>query len=59
MAHEGFSKLKSMLAKRGNVKNPAAVAAKIGQEKYGKKNMEEAAQKKMSVPTLLKHKGSK
>jgi hypothetical protein len=31
-----FAKLKAKLAARGDVKNPAAVAAAIGRKKYGK-----------------------
>jgi len=32
-----FAALKQKLARRGDVKNPAAVAAFIGRKKYGKK----------------------
>lgn len=42
MAYVGFSKLKKALAKKG-ARNPGAVAAKIGMEKYGKARMERAA----------------
>lgn len=42
MAYEGFAKLKGMLAAKG-ARNPGAVAAKIGQEKYGKEKFEKAA----------------
>lgn len=42
MAHIGFKKLKAMLAKKG-AKNPGAVAASIGREKYGAKKMAKAA----------------
>ena len=34
-----FAKLKKEIAKKGKVKNPAAVAAAIGRKKYGKKKM--------------------
>lgn len=37
-----FAKLKGQLAKKG-VKNPAALAAKIGRAKYGKKKMAKMA----------------
>ena len=36
---ERFAKLKAKLARRGNVRNPAAVAATAGREKYGQKKM--------------------
>ena len=36
---ERFAKLKAKLARRGNVRNPAAVAAMAGREKYGQKKM--------------------
>lgn len=41
--HLGFKKLEGELSHEKGVSNPAAVAAKIGQEKYGKKGMEEKA----------------
>lgn len=44
---ERFKRLKETLAKHG-AKNPAAVAATIGREKYGQKKM-----------TELSHKGKK
>lgn len=31
-----FKSLRNKIAKRGNVRNPDAVAASIGREKYGK-----------------------
>lgn len=34
-----FAKLKAMLERRGDVKDPAAVAASIGRKKYGQKKM--------------------
>ena len=34
-----FQALKNKIAARGNVSNPAAVAAAIGREKYGAKKM--------------------
>lgn len=52
MAKEGklgsgsrFAALKNKLSKEKGVKNPGAVAAKIGMEKYGKKKMESMAKK--------------
>ena len=41
MAYTGFKKLEGKLA--GKVANPAAVAAKIGREKYGKEKFQKAA----------------
>lgn len=46
--HVGFEKLEHSLAHRSGVTNPAALAAYIGREKYGEKEMEaksEAARK--------------
>ncbi len=42
---ERFSRLKSQLSERPGVKNPGALAAYIGQKKYGKGKMEAMAQK--------------
>lgn len=39
MAHIGFAALKAKLAAKGDVTDPAAVAADIGRKKYGKKGM--------------------
>jgi hypothetical protein len=39
----GFSKLEKDIAKRGDVKDPAAVAASIGRKKYGKAKFQKAA----------------
>ncbi len=33
--HIGFDKLESQIARKGDVSNPAAVAAAIGRKKYG------------------------
>jgi hypothetical protein len=41
---ERFKKLKETLAKKG-AKDPGAVAAYIGREKYGQKKMTQLAQK--------------
>ena len=41
--HIGFNKLKGELAHKKGIRNPAAVAAKIGMEKYGKEGMEAKA----------------
>lgn len=43
MPYEGFSKLKGELASRPGVKNPGALAASIGNKKYGKKAMQHGA----------------
>ena len=34
-----FEKLEKSVAKKGNVDNPAALAASIGRKKYGEKKM--------------------
>jgi hypothetical protein len=39
----GFSKLEKDIAKRGDVRDPAAVAASIGRKKYGKEKFQKAA----------------
>jgi len=39
----GFKKLEKSLADRGDVKDPAAVAASIGRKKYGKEKFQKAA----------------
>lgn len=38
-----FKQLKEKIAKKGGVKDPAAVAAAIGRKKYGKKRFQELA----------------
>ena len=40
-----FRSLEHELARRGGVKDPAAVAASIGRAKYGEKRMESMAEK--------------
>lgn len=40
-----FRKLEQSIAAKGEVDNPAAVAAAIGRKKYGKKKMEAMAAK--------------
>ena len=42
MAYMGFEKVEAA-AKQSGAKNPAAVAASIGQKKYGKKRFQKAA----------------
>jgi hypothetical protein len=42
-AYVGFEKLKKQLAARGDVKDPAAVAASIGRKKYGAEKFAKAA----------------
>ena len=39
----GFKKLEKSIAKRGDVKDPGAVAAAIGRKKYGKEKFQKAA----------------
>ena len=39
----GFSKLEREIAKRGDVRDPGAVAASIGRKKYGKEKFQKAA----------------
>ena len=48
MSYLGFKKLKAMLAAKG-AKNPGAVAASIGNKKYGKDKMQKAASKGESL----------
>jgi hypothetical protein len=38
-----FKKLKKEIAAKGNVRDPAAVAAAIGRKKYGAKRMQKMA----------------
>lgn len=38
-----FEALEESIAKRGNVRNPAAVAASIGRKKYGKQKFQQLA----------------
>lgn len=47
-SYEGFEKVKGELAHKG-AKNPAALAAWIGERKYGKKKFEKAAHKGKSL----------
>ena len=42
---ERFAKLKNSIAKKGNVSDPAAVAAAIGRKKYGANKMASMAAK--------------
>jgi hypothetical protein len=41
---ERFKQLEGSLMKRGNVQDPAALAAYIGRKKYGEKKMAKLAQ---------------
>jgi hypothetical protein len=52
MAYVGFDKLKKIIGRKGGVKNPGAVAAKIGMEKYGKKAMEKHAHSGTSMKNV-------
>lgn len=40
-----FAKLKESIAKKGNVRDPGAVAAVIGREKYGNEHFQKLALK--------------
>jgi hypothetical protein len=53
MAYVGFSKLKGELAHKPGIRNPGAVDASIGNRKYGKGKMQEAARKKHSLRNAL------
>lgn len=62
MAHIGFKALTAKLAAKGNVTDPAAVAADIGRQKYGKKGMAllaKAGKKKASAADKFKAAGKK
>lgn len=50
----GFKKLKEKLTKKGDVKNPGAVAASIGMKKYGKKAFEKHAHSGTSMKNVPK-----
>lgn len=43
MGYEGFSKVKSEIASKGDVRDPGAVAASIGRKKYGKRAFQKSA----------------
>jgi len=43
MAYVGFQKLKGELANKPGIRNPGAVAASIGREKYGTRKFNKAA----------------
>lgn len=47
-AYFGFKKLKKEIESKGNVDDPAAVAASIGRKKYGAKAFQEMANEKVS-----------
>ena len=38
-----FKQLANKIARKGNVENPAAIAAKVGREKYGKEKFQKMA----------------
>lgn len=60
MAHIGFAALKAKLAAKGNVTDPAAVAASIGRDKYGKAGMAalaKAGKKKAKAVDMFKAAG--
>lgn len=56
MGYLGFRKLKSKLSKKG-IRNPAALAAKIGKAKYGKKRFQKAAAQGKSMKGMPVYKG--
>jgi hypothetical protein len=43
MAYMGFNKLEGKLSHQKGVRDPGALAAKIGRDKYGKKTFQEHA----------------
>lgn len=43
MAYQGFKSVESSIAKNSNVRDPGAVAAAIGREKYGAKTFQSHA----------------
>ncbi len=49
MGYVGFNKLSDKLAKEPGVKNPDALAASIGDKKYGKPAMKKAAATRHSL----------
>lgn len=51
-----FDKLKAKLAQRPGVTNPGALAAYIGDQKYGSKTMGKAAAKGVSAKSVAKGK---
>lgn len=60
MAHVGFAALKAKLAAKGDVTDPAAVAASIGRKKYGKAGMAalaKAGKKKAKAADMFKAAG--
>jgi hypothetical protein len=62
VAHIGFAALKAKLAAKGDVTDPAAVAASIGRKKYGKAGMKalaKAGQKKAKAADMFKAAGKK
>ena len=52
MPYTGFAKLKDELAHKPGVKNPGALAASIGNKKYGKKAMQHGAKTGRSLKGL-------
>lgn len=52
MSYVGFNKLKKIIASKGGVKNPGAIAAHIGREKYGNKAMQEHAASHTSMKNV-------
>ena len=50
----GFKKLESRIAAKGNVRDPAAVAAAAGRKKYGAKKFQHAAATGQSLRNALR-----
>lgn len=50
-----FEKLKAKLSKNPKISNPGAVAASIGNNKFGKKTMQYAAAHEVSAESAKKH----
>lgn len=54
-----FAALEKSIASRGNVRNPAAVAASIGRKKWGKKKMASMAAKGRSRAAASRKSGGR
>lgn len=54
-----FQKLTAALRQKQGIKDPAAVAASIGNKKYGKATMKKAAKEHVSAETVRRRKTPK
>lgn len=54
-----FEKLTEQLRNKQGIKDPAALAAKIGRDKYGKGTMAEAAKEHVSAETVRRRRTPK